>query len=129
MIVAVGVRRVVWKSRSHGCAERLELELESEATNRPSLALKAMATHASIVKQAQGHHDELYSISGMVLCNGSCMLCPPPHERPARPSKHSAAWTQRHTSTHSLTHSLREQHGSQHVTQRDRNLTIFFSNH
>lgn len=97
------------------------LSLESEVANRRSLALKAMATHASVVKQAQGHHDEFYSVCALqcqlhVVSAASRMAC-------------QAQQTRCCTHTKAHKHSLREQHGLQHATQRDRNLTIFFSNH
>lgn len=82
----------------------LSLSLESEAANRRSLALKAMATYASIATQAQGHHNGLCSIPGTLHCNPGCTLCSSSLERHARPSKHAAAYALRHKGTQALTH-------------------------
>jgi hypothetical protein len=135
--VGVGVRGAVWKSKAHHMAALKHSRLELWRLERPmSPRLKAMATHASIVEQAQGHHEELCRIPGTEHCNNGLTLCLPSNAlrvacQPQQTCR--CIQTKAQCRTHSLTMATTWfaacSHGSQHATQRSRNLTIFFSSH
>jgi hypothetical protein len=73
--VGVGARGAVRKSKTHHTAALKHSRLKLWRLERPmSPRLKAMETHASIVEQAQGHHDELCRIPGIQHCNDGLTL-------------------------------------------------------